>query len=133
MTALVDTSVLIRLLTDDPPGSGARASAMLTGGRPASDGPLLVTDLVAAETLWVLESRYRMPGPVAVASLRAVIASPGFVCDDGTELVRILELHERGASVVDAHLVARAEREDLPIVTFDRDLGRGTDVVRIEP
>lgn len=133
MTALVDTSVLIRLLTDDPPGSAARTTAMLTGGHQLADGPLLMTDLVAAETLWVLESRYRMPGPVAVAALRALVASPGIVCDDGTELVRILELHERGASVVDAHLVARAEREDLPVVTFDRDLGRGTDIVRIEP
>lgn len=128
MTLLLDTSVLVRHLTEDPPDAAARARALLTG-----EEPLVVTDLVAAETLWVLESRYGVPPAVAAAAVRSVVATRSIRRDGDSVLLRILDLHERGASVVDAHLVARAERDGLPVATFDRGLGRGTTARTIEP
>jgi predicted nucleic acid-binding protein len=56
VTAFVDTNIRIRHLTGDPPEMDARASAFLE----AAD-ELLLTDLVAAEVVYVLESFYAVP------------------------------------------------------------------------
>ena len=50
--AFVDTNVLVRHLTRDPAPMAARATAFL---RAAAPGSLLLTDLVVAETIYVLE------------------------------------------------------------------------------
>jgi hypothetical protein len=47
----IDTSILIRHLTGDPPGQARRATRFLTRAE-----ELLLTDLVAAEVVYVLES-----------------------------------------------------------------------------
>ncbi|MBA3652900.1 MAG: PIN domain-containing protein, partial [Actinobacteria bacterium] len=51
MSAFVDTNVLVRHLTGDPADLARRATAYL-----GSERELLLTDLVAAETVCVLES-----------------------------------------------------------------------------
>lgn len=56
MTAFIDTNVLVRHPTGDPPEMAARASAFL-----ASKRELLLTDLIAAETIYLLESFYEAP------------------------------------------------------------------------
>ncbi len=56
LTALIDTNVLVRHLTGDPPEMAARATAYLGPAR-----QLLLTDLIAAETVYVLESCYQAP------------------------------------------------------------------------
>ena len=67
MTAFVDTNILVRHLTGDPPDQAARATAFLQ-----SEAELLLSDLIAAETVYVLESYYEAPrGPVAEAYLVA--------------------------------------------------------------
>ena len=53
MTAFVDTNVLIRHLTGDPPDLAARATAFL-----AAADELLLPDLIVAEVVYVLESFY---------------------------------------------------------------------------
>lgn len=64
MSAFVDTSVLIRYLTGDPP-------AMLEAARRIVDeiDSLAVTDVVLAETAFVLLSFYRIPREEIVDSL----------------------------------------------------------------
>jgi hypothetical protein len=47
----LDTNVLIRHLTGDPPEMARRATAQLASGE-----PLLLADLVLAECVYVLES-----------------------------------------------------------------------------
>ncbi len=56
MTAFVDTNILVRHLTGDPPDMAARATAYLE-----AEEALLLTDLIAAETAYVLESFYEAP------------------------------------------------------------------------
>ena len=46
MSAFIDTNILVRHLTGDPPDMAARASAYL-----ATAPELLLTDLIAAETV----------------------------------------------------------------------------------
>jgi predicted nucleic-acid-binding protein len=51
LTAFVDTDVVIRHLTGDPPQMAKRATAVLASGE-----RLLLADLVLAECVYVLES-----------------------------------------------------------------------------
>lgn len=56
MTAFIDTNVLVRHLTGDPPAQAAKATAYL---RLADE--LLLPDLILAEVAYVLESFYEAP------------------------------------------------------------------------
>lgn len=69
MIAFVDTNVLVRHLTGDPPDMAARATAYL-----GSPDELLLTDLVAAETVYVLESFYEAPRHQVAEAVRSLIA-----------------------------------------------------------
>ena len=51
--ALLDTSVIVRYLTGDPPRLAARAAKIID-----SDQPLALTDVVIAETAYVLSTVY---------------------------------------------------------------------------
>jgi len=66
MSAFIDTNVLVRHLTGDPPDMAARATAYLE-----NENELLLTDLVAAETVYVLESFYETPRHEVAEALRS--------------------------------------------------------------
>lgn len=68
MTALLDTSLLVRYLTGDPPGMAHQATAILD-----QVPDLFITDVVLAETAYVLMSRYRIPRQVIVDQLIALL------------------------------------------------------------
>ena len=65
MSAFIDTNILVRHLTGDPPDMAARASRFL-----AEERDLLLADLVVAETIYVLESFYEAPRAVIAESIR---------------------------------------------------------------
>ena len=69
MTAFVDTNVLIRHLTGDPPEQARRATRYLERA-----AQLLLPDLILAEVAYVLESYYRVPRRQVAETLRAVLA-----------------------------------------------------------
>jgi len=58
MRALLDTNILIRHLTGDPPSQAKRAMEFLRGSH-----ELILTDLMFAEMVYVLESFYEVPRP----------------------------------------------------------------------
>jgi predicted nucleic acid-binding protein len=130
VTAFLDTSVLIRHLTGDPPEMAARATAFL-----ARTEELLLVDLIVAEAVYVLESFYEVP-PTRVAELvRSVVAFDPIRTLDQDLLLRSLEVYEKhGIDYADAYLVASAETTGVPrIASFDRDIDRVTTINRIEP
>jgi predicted nucleic acid-binding protein len=69
VSAWLDTNVLIRRLTGDPPEQAARATRLL-----ARAERLLLADLIVAEVVYVLESFYEVPRPRVVELVRAIIA-----------------------------------------------------------
>ena len=89
MSAFIDTNVLIRHLTGEPPEMAARASAYLRGER-----ELLLTDLVAAETVYVLESFYEAPREEVAQAMRSLVAFHSVVCVDPALLLRAVEVYE---------------------------------------
>ena len=127
LTAFLDTNVLIRHLTGDPPEMAARATAVLAG-----PGPLLLADLIVAECVYVLESFYEVPAERVAEVMRAAIALPSIETVDPDSLLRALALYEVGLDFAEAYLVAQAETSGVgEVVSFDRAIARvGTVAVR---
>lgn len=130
MSAFVDTNVLVRHLTGDPPELAARATAYLS-----AEGELLVTDLVVAETIYVLESFYRVPRAQVAAVIRSLLALASVVTLDPAMLLRAVEVYELDRlDFAEAYLVAAAETTGVGrIASFDRAIDRVASVQRLEP
>jgi predicted nucleic acid-binding protein len=130
MSSFIDTNVLIRHLTGDPPEMAARATAYLEAER-----QLLLTDVVTAETVYVLESFYEVPRAQVAEAIRSLIAFESMLCIDPASLLRAVEVYEtERIDFAEAYLVACAESTGVGrIASFDRSLDRLTSVERVEP
>ncbi|HEY6525835.1 MAG TPA: PIN domain-containing protein [Solirubrobacteraceae bacterium] len=130
MTAFLDTNVLIRHLTGDPPEMAARATAALAG---ADD--LLLTDLVVAECVYVLESFYEVERRRVAELMRSAIALSTIKTLEPAILLRALEVYElERLDFAEAYLVAQAEATGVnAVLSFDRSIDRLRSVTRREP
>ncbi len=130
MRAFLDTNVLIRHLTGDPPSQAKRATAFL---RRADE--LILTDLVLAEMVYVLESFYRISRADMALMVRALLALPSIIVADHGLLLRAVELYEtRGLDFAEAYLVSLAEITNVNrVASFDRQIDRVKGITRVEP
>jgi predicted nucleic-acid-binding protein len=130
VSAFVDTNILVRHLTGDPPDMADRATRFLRMER-----DLLLADLVVAETVYVLESFYEAPRAQIAESIRALIAFESVVCVDPALLIRAVELYEVDRlDFAEAYLVACAETTGVGrVASFDRSISRVNTVERVEP
>lgn len=130
MSAFVDTNILIRHFTGDPPDQAARATHFL-----ATADELLLADLVVAEVVYVLESYYDVERLRIADMVRAMIAFDPIHVVDEDLLLRAVEVYElERLDFAEAYLVARAERTGVETVaSFDRSIDRVRTIERIEP
>jgi predicted nucleic acid-binding protein len=130
MTAFLDTNVLVRHLTGDPPDLADRATRYL-----AAADELLLPDLIVAELAYVLESFYEATRDQVAATLRSVLAFSAIRVVDDDLLLRAVEVYDIDRlDFADAYLVACAERSGIgEIVSFDRSIDRIATVTRVEP
>lgn len=121
---------MVRHLTGDPPRLAKRATDAL-----ASAKRLLLTDLVLAECVYVLESFYEVERDEVADLMRAAIALPAVETLDPAALLRALEVYElERLDFAEAHLVAQAESTGVgEILSFDRTIDRIESVARLEP
>jgi len=128
--AVLDTNVLVRHLTADPPEQAARATSFLAGAE-----ELILPDIVVAELVYALETVYRVERRQVAELVRAAIAFPAIVVLDEVLLLRALELYERESlDFVTAYLAAGAERSGVgAVASFYRSLDRVESVERVEP
>ena len=130
MSEFVDTNIFVRHLTGDPAAMAERATRYLTA---ASE--LLLTDLVVAETVYVLESFYEAPRDQVAGAIRSLIAFEAVVCVDPALLLRAVEVYELDRlDFAEAYLVACAESTGVGrVASFDQAIDRVDTVRRIEP
>lgn len=130
MSAFVDTNVLVRHLTGDPPEMAARATAYLNS---ASD--LLLADLVVAETMSVLESYYKAPRVQIAETMRSLVALGSIITVDPALLLRAIEVYETDRlDFAGAYLVANAETTGVnKVASFDKSIDRIRTIERVDP
>jgi predicted nucleic acid-binding protein len=130
LSAFVDTNILVRHLTGDPGHLARRATRYL-----ASERDLLVTDLVIAETVYVLESYYGAPRSQLAGAMRSLISFDSIVVVDRPLLFRSIELYETARlDFAEAYLVACAETTGVGrVASFDQAIDRVGTVQRVEP
>lgn len=130
MSAFIDTNIIVRHLTGDPADMAARATTFLE-----SASGLLLTDLVLAETVYVLESFYHVPHAKVAEAMRSLIAFKAVITVDPALLLRALEVYEVDRlDFAEAYLVASAESSGVNrIVSYDKSIDRITTIERIEP
>jgi predicted nucleic acid-binding protein len=130
VSAFVDTNILVRHLTGDPPDLAARATRFLRTER-----ELLLTDLIAAEIVYVLESYYEAPRAQVAEAIRSLIAFTSIMCLDPALLLRTVEVYEVDhLDFAESYLIACAESAGVAeIASFDRSIDRVKTVRRIEP
>lgn len=130
MSAFVDTNILVRHLTGDPADMAARATAFL-----AEAEELYLTDLIVAETVYVLESFYEAPREQVGAAMRSLVSMRSVVTVDPALLLRAIEVYETDRlDFAEAYLVACAESTGISrVASFDRSIDRVDTVDRIEP
>ena len=130
LSVLLDTNVLVRHLTGDPPEQAARATSFLSEKR-----DLVVPDLVIAEMVYVLESVYGALRPTVAAAVRSVLTFDSIQVADESLLLRTVEVYEFGRlHFAESYLIAMAERTGIGVIaSFDRSIERVGTVRRVEP
>ena len=128
VTAVLDTNVLVRHLTGDPPALAKRATRFL---RIADQ--LAVSDVVLAEVVYVLESFYSVGRQQVAEAIRSVIAFQSISVTDEGMFLRAIEFYETvNVDFADCYVAAQAESGNFQLASFDRGLDR-LPVERIEP
>ncbi len=130
MRAVLDTNVLVRHFTHDDAVLGRRATDFIARAAPQD---LVVTDVVVAELVVVLERYYKQPRSAVTEAVRSLLSAPQVSTVDVATLSRAVDLYEDGRAFVDAYVLAVAEREGCGVASFDRRIARRTTIERVEP
>jgi predicted nucleic-acid-binding protein len=108
----------------------SRATAVL-----AAEKELLLTDLVLAECVYVLESFYEVERSRNAQLMRSAISLASIKTIDPASLLRALEVYEvERIDFAEAYSVAQAEATGVgEVVSFDRSIDKIKTVRRREP
>lgn len=119
--AIVDTNVLVRLLRKDDAQHQAAKAVVAEAG--ACGKPLVLMDVVVAETVFVLGSVYKRPRFEITDILAELLAHPGVASTRPEIMLEALAFY-RGTKLhfVDCYLAAVAKASGRGITTFDKEL-----------
>lgn len=91
----IDTNVLLRYLLRDDKTQSRKAALLITGTM-----PVLVTDVVLVETIWVLAGkRYRLERDAVAGVISALFEEPNIVFEDGQTVWRALNDYKKARPV----------------------------------
>ena len=130
---LVDTNVLVRFFTGEPPDMAAKTRRLVER---ADKGEVLLVILpvIVAETVYTLESFYEMDRKDVAANLLSFLQSRGIETVESARIADALgRCRDRNAHFADAYLAASAVELGHPVASFDRDFDKFKDMQRVEP
>ncbi len=91
----IDTHVLLRYLLWDDEGQATKAKLLLNGPQ-----PVLVTDIVLAETVWTLTGKkYQLDKDGVLVLLNALFEEPNICFEDGQTVWRALNDYRQAKQV----------------------------------
>jgi predicted nucleic acid-binding protein len=116
---LIDTNVILRFLIGDDPPKAARATALMERVE-RNEEWVELTEEVLTESVWTLDSYYRVPLADIAHKLAALLNFAGIRTFSRAVLVQALHLFaSSNADFVDCLLAARSRERGIPIYTFD--------------
>ena len=111
----VDTSVLVRVVTNDDPDRAKRGAAVLAKER------VWIAKTVLLEMEWVLRYAYRLKKPAILNAFHGILGLPNVEIEDPLGVAQALKWHESGLDFADAlHLASSAAARQF--MTFDEEL-----------
>lgn len=112
----IDTHVLLRYLLDDDRTQSKRASAIILGNQ-----PVLVTDVVLAETIWTLKGkRYQLDKESIIKVVNGLFSEPNICFEDGQTVWRSVSDYNNAKPVKSGGKHKEADFPDALIVNKAR-------------
>ena len=129
----LDSNLIIRIVTNDPPEQTAKAGAFLTKAEQGAFR-LVVTPVIVAECVWVLSSFYKHSKVAVAAALSKVLTNPGLeVLEERSVQSALTLMAEKNVAFIDAFIATKARAANEPVASFDRDYRKlGVERVAIE-
>ncbi|RJP18467.1 MAG: type II toxin-antitoxin system VapC family toxin [Candidatus Omnitrophota bacterium] len=130
---LLDTNILIRFFTGAPSDQAQKVYSLIAE---ADSGKmtLVVLPMIVAETVYTLQSFYKMNPKDIASKLILFIQSRGIQTEEKNRLLDTLKRYgSQRSSFVDAYQAACSFSTNIPIASFDRDFNKFKDISRIEP
>jgi predicted nucleic acid-binding protein len=130
----LDTSVVVRVLTDDPPDQAAVAAEWIAKCR-ADGAPPVLTDLVVAEAYFALQTHYGVSKRDALAALRELLES-GDVLASGQALRVLRETPGLAAAkpgFMDRIIHAAIVESGARMLTFEKSAAKLPGVIVLAP
>jgi predicted nucleic acid-binding protein len=132
MRGALDTNVVIRLVTGEPPAMADAARALLE--RAESHGHrLLVSDLVVAECFHALRHHFGVPAEEAAKHLAALLSDPAIEGEAAGDLLATPASAVEPPGFMDRLILAHAARQGATLRTFDAKLAGLPGAERIRP
>ncbi len=129
---LVDTNVMLRFLSGEPPTQAAAARKLFERAA-AGDVVLEIPTLIVAEAYYTLVSFYEVEKKVAAEKLAMLLQQHGIRLREERVVLATLErLQTTNVGFSDAYLASAVEEEMLQVASFDRDFDK-LGVTRYEP
>ncbi len=118
----IDTNVLLRLLVDDP---NEKVQARLARQLLVKQGEAWVSAIVLVETLWVLQSRYKLAKNEIVEVIEKLLQHPKMHLENAFSVNEALTVYrDCNAGFADCSVLNSAKQKQLVLYTFDLKLSR---------
>jgi predicted nucleic acid-binding protein len=123
-TAWIDTNVIVRFLSKDPPALSQRAARLMARAE-TGEITFRLSAIVVAEIVWVLRTVYALEPVVIATALSALLRADGIVVDGRDTLIEALDVMvERRVAFPDAFTAVSARQAGDPVCSFDADFKR---------
>ncbi len=127
--AIIDANVVLRYLLGDDPKQSPEAVELIEKS-PAD--ALYLPAVVLAEVTWTLRSHFAVPRDEICAAIQRFIAQPS-VSVDSVTLDAVGRFATFNVDFADCSLAAASAATGLPVVTFDMDFLKFSDMVAKRP
>lgn len=118
----IDTNVLLRLVVDDP---NEKQQSQIVRDLLNQHGQAWVSIVVLIETVWVLQSRYKLTKEQVIVVIEKIIQHPRIHLDNAASIDNALTLYSAcNAGFADCSILNEAQHKQLVLHTFDRKLSR---------
>ena len=130
----VDTNIFLRFLTNDDPGKASACEELFKKARRRKES-LFTTELVIAETVWVLESYYELGKDEVRYTIEKILNTRNLHCPNKEVILHALAAYaEKNLDYIDAYNAFFIKMAGITeLYSYDRHYDRFTGLTRIEP